>query len=560
MSPSELNEEQLVEKPAERTFTELGYETIYGPSIHPGTENQERESLNDVLLHARLRRKLVEINPGLPNEVYDLAIQKIEGISKPTLIETNREFHQLLLSGVKVAYQKDGKTEYTILKLIDFDPDHIKNNEFLVVRQFYVKQHELKKIDHVIFINGIPLVLFEYKDPTNQSATIVKAYHQLGQTDYQRHIPRIFYYNVFLVISDRINAKYGTMTAPFERFSDWNDPEDPDKKVVNRLELMQKLMFDKSTLLDIIYNYLEYESDGKKIVKKIAQQHQYLAVNIAVKRTLDIFSKNDDNKIGVVWHTTGSGKSLTMILYVNILSQIKELENPTFLVLTDRRDLDEQLNYFFEVAGFPYPRPKTAIMEAESILDLREKLAIPAGKIIFTTIQKFQVTQEEKDGMAKYPMISDRRNIIIIADEAHRSQYKKMAQNLQRAIPNALKIGFTGTPIEKEDKSTTHVFGEIISAYKVSDAVRDGATVEISCQSRLVELHLLNKYIGKDFEEITKGLDEKTKENLSAKYSNFQILVEDEDRLKVIANNIVNHFNEKRKFSKEKQCLQPQQN
>ncbi|MDE1819142.1 MAG: type I restriction endonuclease subunit R, partial [Thaumarchaeota archaeon] len=285
-------------------------------------------------------------------------------------------------------------------------------NDFLAVRQFYVRQHELKKIDHTIFINGIPIILLEYKDPTNQSATILDAYHQLGPTDYQRFIPKIFYYNAFLVISDRTLARYGTMTAPFERFSDWNDPENPDKKVANRLELLQKSMFEKSTLLDLIQNYLEYESDGKKTIKKIAQQHQYLAVNKAVKQTLDIFLQKNENRIGVVWHTTGSGKSLTMILYTNILSQIRELENPTFLILTDRRDLDEQLNHFFEVAGFPYPKPPTAIQEAESILDLREKLSVPAGKIIFTTIQKFQVTDDEKEGMAKYPKISDRRNII----------------------------------------------------------------------------------------------------------------------------------------------------
>src|SRR5581483_2889231 len=519
MSPSELNEEQLVEKPAERTFAELGFEIIYGPNIHPGKENAERESLYEVLFKGRLRTKLEQLNPGLPKDVYDIAIQQIDGLSQPSLIENNREFYQMLLSGVKVAYQKDGKTTYYALKLIEFDPDKVNENDFLAVRQFYVRQHELKKIDHAIFINGIPLVLLEYKDPTNTSATILDAYHQLGRKDYQKYIPKIFYYNTFLVISDRTKAKYGTMTAPFERFSDWNDPLNPDKQVANRLELMRKLMFEKSTLLDLIQNYLEYESDGKNVIKKIAQQHQYLAVNTAVKQTLDVFSQKNENRIGVVWHTTGSGKSLTMILYTNILSQIKKLENPTFLVLTDRRDLDEQLNDFFILAGFPYPKPETAILEAESILDLREKLSVPAGKIIFTTIQKFQVTEDEKEGMARYPKISDRRNIIIIADEAHRSQYKKMAQNLQRALPNALKIGFTGTPIEREDKSTTQVFGNIISAYKISDAVRDKATVEISCQRRQVQLHLINKMIGTDFNKITEGLDPDAIEHLSKKWS-----------------------------------------
>jgi len=225
------------------------------------------------------------------------------------------------------------------------------------------------------------------------------------------------------------------------------------------------------------------------------------------------------------------------------------------LIITDRRDLDEQLNHFFEIAGFPHPKPKTALLEAESILDLRDKLAVPAGKIIFTTIQKFQKTDDEKEGMAKYPKISDRRNIIIIADEAHRSQYKKMAQNLQRALPNALKIGFTGTPIEKEDKSTTQVFGDVISSYKIADAVRDGATVEISCQRRQVQLHLLNKMIGTDFDEITEGLDPDQIEQLSKKWSELKTLLEDSDRIQVIAEDIVNHYNQKKQIVKGKAML-----
>ena len=236
-------------------------------------------------------------------------------------------------------------------------------------------------------------------------------------------------------------------------------------------------------------------------------------------------------------------------------SQVEHLENPTFLIVTDRRDLDEQLNHFFEIAGFPYPKPQTSILEAESITDLREKLAIPAGKIIFTTIQKFQVTDDEKEGMVRYPKLSDRRNIIIIADEAHRSQYQRMAQNLQRALPNALKIGFTGTPIEKEDKSTTQVFGEVISSYKIADAVRDGATVQISTQRRQVQLHLVNKMIGEEFKEITKELDPDQTEHLSKKWSELKVLLEDPDRLQIIAEDIVKHFNEKKNIVKGKAML-----
>ena len=548
MTPSEMNEIELVELPAHRVFEKLGYQTLVGTDV-----NSERNSYNDVILLGRLERKIKELNPDLPETVYKIAINQIKSLSNPTPIANNREFHQMLLAGVKVPYQDNSQTRYYAIRLIDFE--NPQKNEFVAIRQFIVRQHKPRRLDHTIFVNGLPLVILEYKDPTNASVDIVAAYSQLGPTDYQRYIPRIFNYNAFLVISDRTYARYGTMTSPFERFSDWNDPSDPDRTVANRLDLMQRLMLNKETLLDIIQNYLEYESDGKKMIKKIAQQHQYLGVKKAVEKTLDIYSQKNENKIGVIWHTTGSGKSLTMILYANIVSQIKQLENPTFVILTDRNDLDEQLNGFFEVAGFPYSKPKTAILEAESIVDLREKLAVPAGKIIFTTIQKFQVTPDEREGMAKYPLISDRRNIIIIADEAHRSQYKKMAQNLQRALPNALKIGFTGTPIEKEDKSTTQVFGGVIASYKISDAVRDRATVEITCQSRLVQLHLLNKMIGDDFDKITKDLDPDVAEHLSRRWSELKTMLEDPDRLNVIVKDLAYHFAEKGKVLRGKAML-----
>ena len=548
MTPSEMNEIELVELPAHRVFEDLGYKTLEGKDV-----NRERDSYNDVILLTRLERKIRDMNPDLPEIVYKMAINQVRSLSNPTTIENNREFHQMLLAGVRVPYQDNNQTQYHAIRLVDFE--NPQNNEFAAIRQFIVLQHKQRRLDHVVFVNGLPLVILEYKDPTNVSADIISAYNQLGDTEYQRYIPRIFNYNAFLIISDKTYARYGTMTSPFERFSDWNDPDDPDRTIANRLDMMQRLMLNKETLLDIIENYLEYESDGKRTIKKIAQQHQYLGVKKAVAKTLDVHSQKGKNRIGIIWHTTGSGKSLTMILYANIVSQIRQLENPTFVILTDRKDLDEQLNGFFEVAGFPYPRPKTAILEAESIMDLREKLAVPAGKIIFTTIQKFQVTQDERDGKARYPLISNRRNIIIIADEAHRSQYKKMAQNLQKALPNALKIGFTGTPIEKEDKSTTQVFGDVLASYKISDAVRDRATVEITCQSRLVRLHLLNKMIGNDFDEITKELDPDVTEHLSRRWSELKTMLEDPDRLEVIAKDLVKHFTEKRKVLNGKAML-----
>ena len=555
MTPTELNEINLVEIPAHQIFEEMGYEIQNGSDYNPNTENEERSSLSEVILKKRLRRNLEEkISPGLPAEAYDIAIGALEGLSSPDLIENNRKFHDLMLSGIKVNITgKHGKPDTKIVKFIDFD--NPENNNFLAVRQFMIKQHESKRADHVVFVNGIPLVILEYKDPTNQSATILSAYHQLGESDYQRYIPKLFHYNAFMVISDRTLARFGTLGSNFEYFFEWKDPKDKNKKITNQLDVLQKGLFEKSTLLNMIQNFLEFEDDGKKIIKKIARQHQYEAVNIIVEKTKQVLPKKDENRIGTIFHTTGSGKSLTMIFYVQMLSQVPELENPTFVIITDRRDLDEQLGNFFSLAGFPYPRAPTSVLEAEGIEDLREKLTTPAGKIIFTTIQKFQTTEEEKAGKVRYPKISDRRNIIIIADEAHRSQYKRMAQNLQIALPNALRIGFTGTPIEKEDRSTTDVFGPVISDYRIPDAVRDKTTVELVTEGRLVQLHLLNRFIGKDFEEITADIDEETIEALSKKWTEVKKLLEDPDRIKVIAKDIVYHLNEKLKVIRGKAML-----
>ena len=527
---------------------------LRGPDFNPGKENAERDSLSEVLLRRRLRRDLEKINPGLSDEAYEIAIGKLEGLSSPDLVENNRKFHDLLLSGCKVSITDEkGKPDTKLVKYVDFE--NPENNDFLAVRQFMIKQHESKRTDHIVFVNGIPLVILEYKDPTSTSATIKDAFHQLGDTDYQRYIPKLFHYNAFLVISDRTLAKYGTLTSNFEYFFEWKDSQNKNKKISNQLDVLQRGLFEKDRLLHLIQNFIEYEDDGTKIIKKIARQHQVEAVNTIAEKAKQVLSQKDENRIGVVWHTTGSGKSLTMIFAVQYLSQLPEFENPTFVIITDRRDLDEQIAGFFTTAGFPYPRAPTSVLEAEGIDDLREKLETPAGKIIFTTIQKFQTTKEEKEGRIKYPKISDRRNIIIIADEAHRSQYRKIAQNLQIALPNALRLGFTGTPIEMEDRSITDVFGSVISTYKIPEAVRDKTTVEIAYEGRRIDLHLLNQFIGKDFAEITEDIDEEATEVLSKKWTEMKKLFEDPDRIQVIAKDLVDHFNEKKKVLNGKAML-----
>ena len=541
MTLSKLNEESLVEEPAEIIFKSLGYDTENGYDLHPKKERAERDTFSEVILH-RAKEWITRINPGISSQIIDIALQQVRNLSSPSIIESNQKFHEMLVAGVKVtATGTSGKTETHIIKLVDFE--NVENNNFLALRQFVVEQIGKIRTDHIVFVNGIPLVILEYKDPSTPSATMRSAYNQVGETEYQRDAPRLFYYNSFLVVSNGTEAKYGTFTAKYQRFGRWKDTNKTEKKIGLEIETMLRGMFEKSTLLNIIQNFVQFENDGKRTIKKIAMHHQYAAVDKAVHRTKQVLKEKNEKRIGIVWHTTGSGNSLTMILYSHLVSKIPELENPTFVVITDRTDLDEQLFGFFKQAGFPYPRSDGAILEADGIDDLREKLNIPAGKIIFTTIQKFQTTPEEKETRELFPQISDRENIIIIADEAHRTQYKGLAQNLRRALPNAMIIGFTGTPIEVDDRSTTEVFGDVISSYTIPEAVEDGATVQISYEGRLVKLHLFDQLIGEEFEEITENVSEPTKKSLTRKWTQFKTLVEDPDRIKKIAQDIVEHFN-----------------
>jgi len=543
-------DESWVEEAANHLFEKLHYETQWGPDHNPGTENPERQSLTEVILEKRLRENLEKINPGLPDDAYEKAIGALHAISSPNIMESNRKFHFLLLNGITVKIpQKDGTTFPKLVNFVDWE--HPENNNFLAVRQFIVEQHKKRRADHVIFLNGIPIIVLEYKNPFDISTTIIDAFNQLGETDYQLYIPKLFHYNAFNVISDRKLARYGTFESPFEFFFTWYEKDDPGEEKDPerfRLDYLIEQAFEKKDLLNIIYNFIEYEDNGSKIIKKIGRKHQIKAINELVERAKKVYEDPKEDRIGVVFHSTGSGKSMSMIFFTEMLSRVKKMDNPTFVVITDRNDLDEQLSDFFEVAGFPYPKPNVTLQEADSIEDLREKLKIPAGNIIFTTIQKFQTTKEEREGKVRYPKLSDRRNIVIIADEAHRSQYKKMAINLKVALPNALKVGFTATPIELEDRSTTDVFGPVITRYTQSESVKDGTTVEIGYEGRLLPQHLLNKFIGEDYQQITENLSEEQSEALAKKWSDLVTLVEREERIEEIAKDIVFHFNSKKKL------------
>jgi type I restriction enzyme R subunit len=557
----DLNED-FVEDTAHELFDALEYGTITGSEID---SNGERQNPGDVILEKRLLHNLEKINPGLPHDVYLEAISQLNSMPKNDIMVGNRNFYKLLLDGfIKNVPDKNGKEIPVQINYVDWDDP--KNNDFLAVRQLHIVQSEERIPDHIIFLNGIPVVIFEYKNPFG-SVKLEDAYVQLGETNYQRVIPKLFCYNAFTVISNLKFVQYGTFQSPPEFFFNWYDKDDPGSEVEPerkaRFELFINDVFEKENLLNIISNFIEYEDDGKNIIKKIGRKHQFEGVNKLVARAEEIY-KTDEKRIGTVFHGTGSGKSMSMIFFAEAMYRSKNLENPTILVITDRNDLDEQLSDFFKIAGFPFPKPTGEhgiIREAQSIENLREELQIPAGNLIFTTIQKFQTTKEEKrisklfKKKAKYPVLSTRNNIILICDEAHRSQYRKIAQNLERAFPNALRVGFTATPIEEADRVTANTFGPIISTYTQSQSVKDGTTVEIQYDGRLLGQHII-KNIQKDFDEITESLSEEATESVGKKWSDFVTLVEREERMKEIADDVVFHFNEKKSvFPKGKAML-----
>jgi type I restriction enzyme, R subunit len=545
-------DENWVEDAAHNIFDNLGYDVLWGPDHHPGTKDPERNELTEVILEKRLRDNLEIINPGLLNDVYEQAIGELYRISSNDTMTSNRNFHELLLNGVNIKIPDEkGKNQTEHVDFVKWN-EPLKNN-FLALRQFTVKQFKERRADHVIFLNGIPIIIIEYKNPSDKTATIQKAYDQLGETNYQKYIPKLFHYNAFNVISDRKHVRYGTFESPPEFFFTWYEDKDMGEKYdsednleVYRLDHLIKEVFPKEKLLNILEHFIEYEDDGRKIIKKIGRKHQIQTVNKLVAKTIDVYNNPDEKRLGIVFHSTGSGKSMSMIFFTEMLSKIKSLNNPTFVILTDRNDLDDQISNFFEVAGFPNKKPKQTMQEAEDIEDLRKKLQIPAGNIIFTTIQKFQRTKEEKIGKVKYPELSTRKNIIIMADEAHRSEYGIMAQNLSRALPNALLVGFTATPIELDDRSTSDTFGDPIGTYTQKESVRDGTTVEIVYDGRLEEQHILNEFIGKDYEQITASLSEEQSRALSKKWANVTALVEREERIEDIAKDVVFHFNSKK--------------
>jgi len=539
VSPSTLTE-STVEDAALEVLEGLGYTILHGPEIAPGELLAERTEYSDIVLAGRLQQALARINPRIPAEAIEEAIRKILSIQAPNLEESNQRFQRFLTDGINVEYRTDDRIVPDQVQLFDFDdPD---NNDWLAVNQFTVIENKNnRRPDVVIFLNGLPLAVFELKNLADENAGIRDAFNQF-QT-YKQDVPSLFHYNELLIISDGIQARTGTITSGWERFMPWRTIA--GDKIAPKGSLEQEVLirgiFEKRRFLDLIRNFVVFEDSGKSLVKKVAGYHQFHAVNKAVDCTLEAASPRGNRRVGVVWHTQGSGKSLTMVFYAGKMIQDRRMSNPTLVVLTDRNDLDDQLFGTFSACSDLLRQAPT---QAESRDHLQSLLQVSSGGVIFTTIQKFLPENKGE----QYPLLSDRRNIVVIADEAHRSQYDFIdgfARHMRDALPNASFIGFTATPLEVDDKSTPGVFGDYIDVYDIQRAVDDGATVRIYYEGRLAKLELKPEErpkIDPEFEEVTEEEEESTKEKLKSKWARMEAMVGTEKRLGLIARDIVDHF------------------
>lgn len=579
--------ENTIEEFTIELLEQLGYQYLYGPDIAPDGVNPERSSYEEVLLTGRVQDAISRINPKVPVHSREEALKEIQRIHSPELIANNETFHRMLTEGINVAYQKDGDQRGDLVWLIDFK--NPENNEFVVANQFTViEDGNNKRPDVILFVNGIPLVVIELKNPADENATIKSAFKQL-QT-YKEIIPGLFTYNGFMVVSDGLEAKAGSLSAGFTRFMAWKsaDGKEEASNLVSQLETLINGMLNKETLLDLMRHFIVFEKSKKEdiktgittitTVKKLAAYHQYYAVNRAVESALRASGYTlekgttiqtlmespesygvpgvksqpvGDRKGGVVWHTQGSGKSLSMVFFTGKL--VLALNNPTILVITDRNDLDDQL---FDTFASSTQLLRQTPVQADNREHLKQLLKVASGGVIFSTIQKFQ-----PDEGNVYETLSERKNIVVIADEAHRTQYGfkavidsktgniryGFAKYMRDALPNATYVGFTGTPIEKEDKSTPAVFGNYIDIYDIAQAVEDGATVRIYYESRLAKVNLSEegKQLIKELEEDLKQEDLTETQKAKAKWTQLEALVGSENRLKNIAQDIVSHFEQR---------------
>ena len=525
-------------------LTDLDYTVRHGPDIAPDTPDAERSTYKEVILTRRLQDAVARINPTIPTDVQEEAIRKVLSPDSPALVQNNRAFHQMLVDGIEVEYrQTDGTVRGDRVQLIDFETS--ENNDWLAVNQFTLVEKSEKRPDIILFINGLPLAVIELKNPTDEKATIASAFRQI-QT-YKQEIPSLFTYNETIVISDGLEARIGSLTADKEWFLPWRTIEGEEEAAATELELeiLTKGVFHKDRFLNYLKHFVVFEeTESGTITKKIAGYHQFHAVQTAVNTTLNASGDDGNQQCGVVWHTQGSGKSLTMAFYAGSIVQHPQMENPTLVVITDTNDLDDQL---FGTFARCHQLLRQKPTQAENRKHLRELLQVASGGVVFTTIHKFFPEGEE----THFPQLSDRRNIVVIADEAHRSQYgfiDGFARHMRDALPNASFIGFTGTPVELTDRNTVAVFGDYISIYDIQQAVDDGATVPIYYESRLAKIELdedEKPHIDPEFEELTETEETTEKERLKTKWAQLEALVGTEKRLGLIADDIIEHFEER---------------
>ncbi|BAY70217.1 type I restriction endonuclease subunit R [Anabaena sp. FACHB-709] len=555
----------------------LGYSYSNGYDIQPEGIKQERESFGEVILKHRLPQAISRINPTIPHDAQYQAQREIFNIASSDLLNNNEIFHKYLTEGITVEYQKNGETRGEPVKLIDWE--HPENNEFLAVNQFTViEDNHNHRPDIVLFINGLPLVVIELKNAANEKANLNAAYNQL-QT-YKRRIPSLFTYNALLVISDGLSARAGSLTAGFNRFSTWKNPTGENQ--INELEILTNGLLNKQTLLDLIRHFTVFEKSKTEdlktgivsitTIKKIAAYHQYYAVNKAVESIINASSQEGARKGGVLWHTQGSGKSLSMVFLAGKLVLNENLQNPTIVMLTDRNDLDDQL---FDTFAGCQQLLRQDPQQAGDREQVRQLLNTNSGGIIFTTVQKFSPA----DGETLYPQISPRPNIIVLADEAHRSQYGFTAKQvnvldaegnvigkrtkygfakyIRQALPNATFVGFTGTPVEQTDKNTPAIFGEYIDIYDISQAVKDGATVPIYYESRLVQVDLdaAGRQLLDELDEDLSFEDLSTTQKAKAKQTKLEAIVGSTKRIRQIAQDIVTHFEARQQVNKGKAMI-----
>ncbi|MFD1037790.1 type I restriction endonuclease subunit R [Virgibacillus byunsanensis] len=527
-----------------------GYQIVNGPDIASDGPSPERDSYQDVVLTGRLEDALLRINPDAGLQAVEEAAKKVEIAQSPNLLVNNRGFHKFITDGIDVEV-RTAEGRNTVKKLWLFDFEKPESNDFLAVNQFTVIEGTSnKRPDVVVFVNGLPLVVFELKSSTDERVGISEGYQQL-QT-YKSSIPSLFHFNAFMVTSDGLNARAGSLTADEERFMMWRttDGKSIAPTTVPQLEVLINGMFKPAILLDIIRHFILFQTDGEKTVKILSAYHQYHAVNKAMEQAKRAVSDTGDGKIGVIWHTQGSGKSLSMVFYTGKL--VLGMNNPTIVVLTDRNDLDDQLYNTFSIsADLLRQSPKQATSRSE----LRELLAVESGGIIFTTMQKFA----PEEGVTTMDALTTRRNVIVMADEAHRSQYGFQAQvqqttddvqtkygyakYLRDALPNASFVGFTGTPVESTDKNTPAVFGNYIDVYDMTQAVEDGSTVKIYYESRIIKLDLPKTIdLDEEYDEITEFQEDSQREKLKSKWSRLEALAGSEQRLKKLAKDVVTHF------------------